>query len=247
MSIGNFFQSSGSTSFAIRSVSANATITPNDFTVIGDATSGAITFTLPLATSNSGQIFVLKKLVTDVSFNAITCTDGTFSTTLNTFGETLTLQSNGTTYITLDRYIPDTPVVFTPTGAWSSNTTYTGIWFRQGVYAFINVKIVTAGAPTSATLTINQPANMPVIDTTKLAQATGIGALPHSSCTILDSGTRQFNAAMIYVSTSAVQPITPSDAGLATANNVSQAAPMTWANGDNLICSWAVPITGWNG
>lgn len=84
------------------------TVTLDDFTVPCDATSGAFDVTLPIATGNSGQVFIVKKI--DASGNAVTVKtaggtiDGVAAGTgiaLPARWDTLTVQSDGTNYLIL--------------------------------------------------------------------------------------------------------------------------------------------------
>lgn len=75
---GRYVKQSGALKLAIRSVSATAALAATDFTVLCDATSGAVTANLPAAVD--GTVYVIKK--TDVSANAVTV-DGNASETID--------------------------------------------------------------------------------------------------------------------------------------------------------------------
>lgn len=89
-----------------RSVTANATLTATDYTVLADASSGPITVTLlTAATGGAGRIYRIKKI--DSSANAVTIvrastdtiyttTSGNTSVALTTQGQSIMLQGNGT-------------------------------------------------------------------------------------------------------------------------------------------------------
>lgn len=132
-------------------------------------------------------------------------------------------------------------VAWTPTGAWSTNTTYTGQWWRVGKMMRGWVKIAVAGAPTSATLTVNLPSGY-TIDTAAGDADTDNYVLGNVS--ILDSGTNTFPGRVRYSSTSALEIdyITSADVFAA----VTQAAPMTFASGDEVHLEFEVPISGWS-
>lgn len=79
------------------------TIVSTDYTVTGDATSGAFTITLPTAASVAGKIYVIKK--TDASGNAVTVgttssqtIDGATTYALATQYKYVTVQSNGSNW-----------------------------------------------------------------------------------------------------------------------------------------------------
>jgi len=81
---------------------ANYTVTNSDYTIRVNGTS-EITITLPSATTNTGKIFIVKK-VDSTQFKVIVNTtssqliDGSLTTDLTLQYETLTYQSNGTGY-----------------------------------------------------------------------------------------------------------------------------------------------------
>lgn len=140
-------------------------------------------------------------------------------------------------------------VSYTPTGSWSTNTTYSGRWRQVGDTAEIQLRVAVSGAPTSATLTVNLPSGM-VIDTTKFIQsgASYDEKLPGSSGRILDNGSTYFDADAFYSSTTAVLIKANDATATYTRNigNVTQIVPMTWASGDEVNVSFRVPIVGWS-
>jgi hypothetical protein len=87
----------------ITAKTANYTATASDYTVLVDATSGAVTITIPNATSfKTGKIFTVKK--TDASANNVSISiatgtvDGAASITWNTQYQSYTIQSDGTNW-----------------------------------------------------------------------------------------------------------------------------------------------------
>jgi hypothetical protein len=82
---------------------ADYTATANDFTIRCDATSGAVTITLPAAASHTGRIYRVKKV--DASANAVTIDgnssetiDGSATVSSTTQYASWTIQSNGTNW-----------------------------------------------------------------------------------------------------------------------------------------------------
>lgn len=132
-------------------------------------------------------------------------------------------------------------VAFTPTGTWTTNTTYSGFYSRQGEFASARVKVATTGAPTATNLFVNLPFT---IDTSKLhpdalTQPLGYGIMHDQS-----SGTR-FGVKVSYNTSTQValrydQNASFDDAGVAST------LPWTWANGDliEFVIS-EVPVVGW--
>ena len=138
------------------------------------------------------------------------------------------------------------PTAFTPTGSWSSNTTYSGTWFRtKNGTLKIEGKVAVSGAPTATSLSINLPFGL-AIDTVKLG---GTDNRELGRSTILDSGSTYYQGRVQYNNTTSVSLVADSKF---SSNNyseymaVSNSAPMTWANGDYVTFSFEVPIVGWS-
>lgn len=136
---------------------------------------------------------------------------------------------------------------FTPTGSWSTNTTYTGFWRRVGDQMEVKYLLSLAGAPTSANLTVNLPSGY-VIDTTKVLE-TASNIVEFGDGVIFDSGTGQASLSAKYSSSTAlaITYLDVTSVGASnTFSNVTQAAPMTFANGDYVFVHVRVPIAGWS-
>jgi hypothetical protein len=94
---------------SLRTITANATLTNQDCTVLGDATGGAITVTLPTAASafdglGAGRIYTVKKV--DASANAVTLDgngaetiDGAATAVLAAQWASVRVQSDGTNWV----------------------------------------------------------------------------------------------------------------------------------------------------
>lgn len=130
-------------------------------------------------------------------------------------------------------------VSWTPTGSWSSNTTYTGAYRRVGDTFEGWVKIATSGAPTSATLTINLPVT---IDTTKVSADTN--DLTVGIVSINDSATTFYSGRVLYT-TSTTVTIQSLD-GSSNYVNVTQAAPITFGANDEIFIKMSFPVSGWS-
>lgn len=138
------------------------------------------------------------------------------------------------------------PESWTPTGTWSANTTYTGKKWRVGNMGFYEVKIALAGAPTSATLTVNMPSGE-VIDTAALADSAETENTFSSNVQFFDNGTDFYHGHVtIGSTTSIVKPRVFGAAGsFANSAGVTQASPYTFASGDVIVMRWSAPIVGW--
>lgn len=125
---------------------------------------------------------------------------------------------------------------FTPTGSWSTNTTYLGTYRRVGDSAEIDVDIALAGAPTATDLTVNLPSGL-TIDTTKFNSESAGYAL------IEDTGTRLYVGSVEFNSTTSVR-IVHSESGNQGVVNATN--PITFASGDSVYVRINVPISGWS-
>jgi hypothetical protein len=226
-------------------------VTATDDLILADATSGAFTITLPTAVGITGRTYKFKK--TDSTFSQVTIDgdgtetiDGAANTTLATQNESVELVSDGANWQIVRRFIPSVATAFTPTGAWSTNTTYTGFWKRFGDSIEIDVKVALAGAPTSATLTVNLPSGL-TIDTAKMVGTlSGTNAL--GICDILDSASAVYHGTPVYNNTTSVLlRSSVSSTASTTYADVTQTVPITFGASDHVIFKCRVPITGWKG
>lgn len=137
---------------------------------------------------------------------------------------------------------------YTPTGTWSTNTTYTGKWRRVGSMAEYQILLTLAGAPTATTLQINL-ASGHTIDTASLVQAVagGVPILQDSTTTLWDNGTSVYVGAAAYYSTTSIAAYYVIASGAnAIYANASNTAPFTFGNTDTVQVTFKVPILGWS-
>lgn len=218
-----------------------------DEIIMADSSGGAYTITLPAAASLTGKKLQIIKTTSDFSGvtidgNASETINGSATTIINTQYESILIVSNGSNWLLSERRIPSIETSFTPTGSWSTNTTYSGKYRRVGDNLEFTVIVATSGAPTSATFTLNIPSSL-VIDVAKLpsgtASSTDIAGFAH----LLDSDTAANRTmGMIYPASSVTMGVVAIGAGA-----VTQAVPFTWANNDKLTLKFRVPISGWDG
>lgn len=135
-------------------------------------------------------------------------------------------------------------VSFTPTGSWSTNTTYTGFYKRVGDEMFIRVSLALAGAPNATALTIDMPAGF-VVDTTKLPNTSSNRHIGKGS--ILDSGTNIILVSLRYNTTTKMALYYHDSTGVPVAysTNINATSPITFASSDEVHAEWHVPIVGW--
>ncbi len=151
-------------SYVIRRVTANTTLQINDGMVVGDATAGAFTITLPSPSLGSGQPVTIKK--SDTSVNAITIggtVDGVLNRTLSVQNDSIIIQSDGSTWFrpTLTASgsasaftsITVTATSSTPNLITFPNTYSDASWTRNSVTVTSATVTSPVGTPTAALLT----------------------------------------------------------------------------------------------
>ncbi len=132
---------------------------------------------------------------------------------------------------------------FTPTGTWTSNTTYTGRWRRVGDTLQVEYGITLTGAPNATGLNLNLPSGL-VIDTSKLATTAafshhGYGAAQTGGSTI------SYSLVPYYINTTSFGTAYQSSVTTAAQSGITATAPVTWASGNVLQFYLQVPIVGW--
>ncbi len=97
---------SGALDLNIRTISATATPAADDYTLLVDASGGAVTVNLPAAASSAGRILVVKKI--DAVANAVTLDgngaetiDGAATVATSTQWVAFTIQCNGTAWFVI--------------------------------------------------------------------------------------------------------------------------------------------------
>jgi hypothetical protein len=134
---------------------------------------------------------------------------------------------------------------FTPTGSWSTNTTYAGFKKRIGDMMYASVKVTTSGAPDAATLVINIPDGL-TINTAKIFNDVNNDTLGLAN--VEDSGTGVYSGAVSYVSSTTVGPGAFNDGGtFEDSTPITNTFPMTFANNDVVWFEFKVPIAEWSG
>ena len=136
---------------------------------------------------------------------------------------------------------------FTPTGTWTTNTTYTGKYRRVGDSVEISYHLSLSGLPNNTSLQVDMPNGL-LIDTTKIAGATGVvTSIFGGGGNVLDSGTGTFHAAGRYLPSSPNKIQVSSYTGNpATWAGVTETSPMVFANGDEISLTVLLPIEGWS-
>lgn len=135
---------------------------------------------------------------------------------------------------------------YTPTGNWTTNTTYTAQYRRVGDSLEVIAKIALAGAPGgTSTFNMTLPSGL-VIDTTKaLDSVTDMANFGSGS--ILDSGAADLGPLLVRYDTTTTIGLANASTGAAGNLQFTNAtAPVTFASGDRLWFTFKVPIVGWS-
>lgn len=137
---------------------------------------------------------------------------------------------------------------WTPTGSWTSNTTYTGKRWRVGDRLFAEVKISLSGQPNASNLLVNLPAGL-TIDTTKITSSSVNDAVLHRGAG-RDAGVNGYDLSVSVDATNSRMAVyaigTSSTYGTTSTNPVSQSVPFGWNTGDEIYLTFNVPIVGWS-
>lgn len=133
-------------------------------------------------------------------------------------------------------------VEFTPTGNWTTNTTYVGRYRRVGDTMEIEGHAKLSGAPNSAQFSLDVPLGLS-IDTDKLSDNTVNEEQPHlGTARAFDSSpTGTYLGGVTFQSPTSVRVTDNSGADLWT-----QAVPITFANADAVNFNFKIPIVGWS-
>lgn len=135
-------------------------------------------------------------------------------------------------------------VSYTPTGGWTSNSTYVGKWRRVGDVMEIEAKISLSGAPNAANCTINLPSGY-TIDSTKMDLT---NTSPLGQVNLNKNASNSFVIGFAYYnnSTSVVIRHVRLSGGLYDAPNVDSTSPFSFTTNDTVQAIFRVPITGWS-
>jgi Head domain of trimeric autotransporter adhesin len=101
-------QVNGSAAYAIATKTANYTATASDYTIVCNNTSGAITITLPAASTAAGRVYVVKKISAvfnnvTIDANASETIDGVTTRVLSSQYESVMIQCDGTSWYIISK------------------------------------------------------------------------------------------------------------------------------------------------
>lgn len=160
----------------------------------------------------------------------------------------LTPAPAGYFYLTALYPVPITDwVPYTPTGTWTSNVVYAGLWRRVSDTLEVNLRISTTGLPGPGTLTdVFIPSGL-VIDVSKLAVGNRQNATSLGTGDMQNAGLGFFALNVGYHSTTSVRPLWLQSASSGILENGINPtlSPGTFASNDFIYFKFAVPIVGW--
>lgn len=138
------------------------------------------------------------------------------------------------------QYVYGTPISdwfsFTPTGSWTSNTTYTGMWRRVGDSMEIQAKATLSGAPNGVQLYFNMPTGYSIDGAKTFANFGAVG-----SSTMQDAGVASYMGGVQLLG-NLIYPYTTAN----PSSGVLTTVPFTFGSGDAVTIDVRVPITGWS-
>jgi hypothetical protein len=225
------------------------TVGADDHFITCDPSGGAFTISLPTEASVAGRCFIFKKTTSD--FLPVTIEDDASSevTTLNTIGETVKIMSDGTNWHVIDRYIPSYLGALTTVGSFTTNTTYTGLYWREKEFLIGDVKAVFSGAPNAANFTISPPGSLEA-DTSKVNNSFR-NFWRESQCNVIDATNVVYFGRMEYQNETTFRGTVLDEISGATRyigfDVVEEDVPITLANTDIIHCKYKVAIDGWKG
>lgn len=221
--------------WTIQSPTSNFNVSTDSGYCRVNANSGGVTATLPAANLNTGMILTLQK--TDATFNAVTITDGSFSTTLNTQNESVVLEANASSWTLVSRYIPSPFTSFTPTVTGLGTPVITQAkWRRVGQMLELNCSI-EAGTPSGTDLKVSFPSGLQSTVATR--------QIVLSSVTTTNTGWASgvINVLLINGDTTGIY-FSVNDGGGSGFNVLPGASVLASGDDINFVCQ--VPIDGWN-
>lgn len=134
---------------------------------------------------------------------------------------------------------------YTPTGTWTTNTSYEGFWRRVGDSMEIDVQVNLTGAPDAVALNVEIPAGY-TVDFTKLPSF-GLGAFSSLGTAQIVSGSGSSFGGWAHITTPTsfgVVAIPTSSAAQHGAAPVTDTNPAVFANADYVSILVKVPIVG---
>lgn len=135
--------------------------------------------------------------------------------------------------------------VWTPVSdTWTTNTTYAGLWGRDGIRGFFKVKVSTSGAPDTAILRVDIPFTA---DTGQLINSAASQNILGWAAGDDDDGGQVYPVPIMYFDTNTVRVhrAQSSTNDITSGNGFSESLPYTSAANDSVTMAFELPISGW--
>lgn len=132
---------------------------------------------------------------------------------------------------------------YTPTGSWTTNTTYTGLYRRVGSDIEAQVKVLVSGAPNAAGLTVNLPPGLSFATNNLIDNGTNFEGTGETSTS--RAGGAGYKMYTVYESSTSVRLAYQSTTG-ALGANVTNTAPYSPGAGNYYLLRFKGPIAGWS-
>lgn len=137
-------------------------------------------------------------------------------------------------------------VDFTPTGSWTTNTTYEGKYRRIGDSAEIKYRVALSGAPNASVLFVDMPPGLSADSTKILTSESDRSVLGVGS--INNEGIFNFHSTIRFDISNAqflVSFLSEDGNGYSQLSSVTNTLPFTFGNTDDIEFTVKVPIAGW--
>lgn len=136
---------------------------------------------------------------------------------------------------------------FTPTGTWTTNTSYGGRYRRVGDTIEMDVEVNFSGVPAgAANLEIDMPFGLE-IDYSKLADGGDILDVTHGIATLRDVSATSFTGTIRIATTTTYRVLyyITNGSRISDVGSVTTTSPFTIASGDIFHIKVSFPVTGW--
>jgi hypothetical protein len=135
---------------------------------------------------------------------------------------------------------------YTPTGAFTTNSTYTGRWRRVGDSMEVQGRVDFSGSPNATTFNFNLPTGYTIDKTKTLTSTQGDGVFGHFAAQVSASGNADIGI-VVYDTTTSIRA-KGLQAGSGNNHNweyVTDTVPLAYTAGRSLVVEFFVPILGW--
>jgi hypothetical protein len=235
-----------SASSPVLTVSSTYVAVVSDEVILCDASGGAFTVTLFTAAGNTGKRIRIKKI--DSTFNRITIDanasetiDGALVRRLATQDEYVTIISDGANWRVEERYVDSSVKTFTPSGSFTTNTTYTGSYWRDNELAYVQIRLSFSGVPNSTVLS-----NVTCLPSGLTMNTAIMPSVYLGNCWSSDFGVNIFPGLNSIISSTTIQPTVYASGGTYTSTNpIDQATPISFNTADAILIEFTAAITEW--